>query len=93
MRLRRMAPGHGYIIEEPKKAIPAELELRAAIDENILRALKDGATSAAEVVAVNHPGVTDPQELAVLESGIEVHLAKLAADRRAKKLKAGWVPC
>jgi glyoxylase-like metal-dependent hydrolase (beta-lactamase superfamily II) len=90
MRLRRLAPGHGHIIENAKKAIPAEIELRAAIDDNILKALKDGATTTAEVVAAAHPGVVDEAVLQVLTANTEVHLAKLVADKRVKKLKSGW---
>lgn len=90
MRLRRMAPSHGYIIEEPKKAIPAELEARAELDERILDALGNGATSAEQIVAANHPDVADPDMVAVLVDMVEVHLAQLAADKRAKSLKAGW---
>ena len=42
MRLRRLAPVHGYIVEEAKKAVPAEIESRAAVDAAILSALNAG---------------------------------------------------
>lgn len=90
MRLRRMAPSHGYIIEDPKKAIPAELEKRSAIDDNILKALKDGASSVSDMVAANHPGESDPEMIEVLAAGIEVHLARLVADKRVKKARGRW---
>lgn len=90
MRLRRLAPGHGHIIEDAKRAIPSQLELRAQIDDNILKALKDGASSIADVVAATHPDVSDEAVLQVLAANAEVHLARLVADKRAKKLKSGW---
>lgn len=79
MRLRRMAPVHGYIVEEPKKAIPAELELRAEIDQAILAALKDGASTAAEIAAITNPDITDDVLLTVLADTVAVHLEHLEA--------------
>ena len=90
MRLRRMAPVHGYIVEEAKKAIPAELERRAAIDTAVLDAMRDGATSADEIVAALHPDITDDDELAVLTGTVEVHLDALAAAKQAKKSRGSW---
>jgi glyoxylase-like metal-dependent hydrolase (beta-lactamase superfamily II) len=89
MRLRRMAPSHGHIIEAAKKAIPAELELRAAIDDNILKALKEGSSALAEIVAAISPDESG-DALEVLAASTEVHLAHLVADKRAKSTKGGW---
>lgn len=90
MRLRRVAPVHGYIVEDAKKAVPAELEARAAIDAGILEAIKSGASTAAEIVAASHPEVVDPEETAVLVGTTEVHLAGLAAAKQAKENKGSW---
>lgn len=92
MRLRRMAPAHGYIVEEPKKAIPAELELRSAIDDAILAAIREGASTAVEITVRTHPGVAeDPTLLEVLTGSIEVHLEALAVDKQAKQKNGVWV--
>lgn len=90
MRLRRVAPGHGHIIEEAKKAVPAEIERRAAELDSVLKAVKDGATSAADVAAALHPSVTDEAEVAVLVDSVEAHLAALAASKQATNAKDGW---
>ncbi len=77
MRLRRIAPGHGYIIEEAKKAIPAELELRDQIDAAVLAAVKDGASTPREIAASTNPDITDDETLAVLADSAAVHLEHL----------------
>ena len=90
MRLRRMAPSHGYIVEDAKKAIPAELERRAQIDQSILAAIKDGASTPAEIVAALHPEETDPDTVEVIAGTVEVHLAGLAVAKQAKESKGAW---
>jgi hypothetical protein len=90
MRLRRLAPAHGYIVEEAKKAVPAELEARALVDAAILEAIRDGASTAAEIVDANYPDVDDPDEIDVLVGTTEVHLAGLAAAKQAKESKGSW---
>ena len=92
MRLRRMAPVHGYIVEEPKLAIPAELELRLTIDDAILAAINEGASTPAEITAVTHPhAADDPALLDMLIGTTEVHLDALAADKQATQKKGVWV--
>ncbi len=83
MRLKRMAPVHGYVVEAPKTAIPEEIERLAQTDQAILDAMKDGAVSAAEITAVTHPSVDDEDMLAVLVASTEVHLAHLSASEQA----------
>lgn len=90
MRLRRMAPAHGHIVEEAKKAIPAELERRAHVDAAILDAMKSGAATPDEIVAALHPERSDDGEIAVLVETAQVHLAGLAAAKQAKESKGSW---
>ncbi len=90
MRLRRIAPAHGHIIEDPKSGIPAELERRAAVDAAILDAIKSGASTPEEIVAVTHPDIDDPAVAEVVVGTIEVHLAGLAAAKQAKQRKGLW---
>lgn len=78
MRLKRMAPVHGYVIEAPKLAIPAEIERRTDIDQAVLAAIKDGASTPAEITAITHPGVEDDEVLAVLIDTTAVHLERLS---------------
>lgn len=90
MRLRRVAPVHGYIVEEAKKAVPAEIERRAEALTAVLAAVKDGAENAADVVAALHPGVDEESELEVLTGSAEVHLAGLGAAKQAKQSNGHW---
>lgn len=89
MRLRRMAPAHGHIVEDPKQALPAEIERRVQLDQQILGAIKDGAATPAEVAAVLHPDLAG-DALAVEAGTIEVHLEHLAAGKQAKQSKGAW---
>ncbi len=90
MRLRRLAPAHGHIVEDPKSAIPAELDRRAGFDEAILDAIRDGAATAEDIVALTCPGIEDPAVLEVLAGTTEVHLDGLAAANQAKRRKGTW---
>ncbi|MDG1846939.1 MAG: hypothetical protein P8J01_11185 [Acidimicrobiales bacterium] len=91
MRLRRIAPVFGHVIEDPKKAIPASIDRYSETDRLIIRALKNGAKTVEEVVSTNYPNTAeDPEQLDLHLSTIEVHLTKLAAEKAVKHLKSGW---
>ena len=90
MRLRRMAPVHGYIVEEAKKAVPAEIERRASVDAAILAALKDGHTTPDEIAAAILGEVDATADADVLAGTVEVHLDTLAAEKQAKRAKGSW---
>ena len=90
MRLRRIAPAFGHVVEDPKAAISATLELYSATDDLIVKALKEGATSSEEVVASQYSKIDDPAQIDLLISNIEVHLEKLATEKTVKQLKSGW---
>lgn len=90
MRLRRIAPAFGHVVEDPKEAIAAMIERYSATDELIVKALKGGATSSEEVVATQYSDVDDQVEVDLLVSNIEVHLEKLSSEKTVKQLKSGW---
>jgi glyoxylase-like metal-dependent hydrolase (beta-lactamase superfamily II) len=91
MRLRRIAPVFGHVIEDPKKAIPAAIDRYSETDRLIVRALKNGAKTVEEVVSTNYPDTAeDPEQLDLLINTIEVHLTKLTAEKAVKHLKSGW---
>ena len=90
MRLRRVAPVHGHIVELAKKAIPAEIERRAEALAAVLAAIKAGAENAADVGAALHPSVDEEDEIEVLIGSADVHLAALAASKQAKQSKGHW---
>ncbi|MBG01114.1 MAG: hypothetical protein CL470_02455 [Acidimicrobiaceae bacterium] len=90
MRLRRIAPAFGHVVEDPKQAISATLERYSATDKLIVKALKGGATSSEEVVAIQYGNEDDQAKIDLLVSNIEVHLEKLASEKTVKQLKSGW---
>ena len=90
MRLRRIAPAFGHVVEDPKAEIAATLERYSSTDDLIVKALKGGATSSEEVVAAQYSKVDDPDEIELLVNNIEVHLEKLASEKTVKQLKSGW---
>tara|TARA_B110000014_G_scaffold229483_1_gene190422 strand:+ start:203 stop:1033 length:831 start_codon:yes stop_codon:yes gene_type:complete len=90
MRLRRIAPAFGHVVEDPKLAISATLERYSATDELIVKALKSGATSSEEVVAAQYGNIDDQAKIDLLVSNVEVHLEKLASEKTVKQLKSGW---
>lgn len=90
MRLRRVAPVHGYIVEEAKKAVPAEIERRAAFDVAILDAIRSGAATPADIVAIVAPGLEEA-DFEVTLGTTEVHLARLAALNEASETNGTWV--
>lgn len=90
MRLRRMAPAHGYIVEEAKKAVPAEIERRAGVDAAILTAVKAGHATPAEIAAAISAEVDAAADPDVLAGTVEVHLDTLAADKLVKRTKGTW---
>jgi glyoxylase-like metal-dependent hydrolase (beta-lactamase superfamily II) len=88
LRLHRIAPGHGYIVEEPKVAIQALIDHRRARENEVLEAV--GSLDAASIDAITDMVYDSPTgELRDLGAGtVEAHLAKLVTDGKIK-VKAG----
>ncbi len=88
IRLHRIAPGHGYIIEEPKPALQALIDHRLAREVEVLDAV--GSLDPATVDAIADLVYDSPTgELRTLGVGtVEAHLAKLKTDGKVKA-KAG----
>ena len=88
-RLKRIAPTHGHIIEDPKTAVAEAIAHREAREEEILKLLSDGPVSVDDLVAKIYNGID--VELTDLATGtVTTHLAKLASEKKAKaKGKSG----
>lgn len=88
-RLKRIAPSHGHMIEDPKTAIPEAIAHRQAREDEILKLLADGPASVDDLVAKIYTDLDD--ELAALASGtISVHLAKLHSEKKTKTKAGNW---
>lgn len=96
LRLSRLAPGHGDVIEEPKVRIDDYLAHRRSREQQVLRLLKKrGQAKPAELVTDIY-GATDlPAEL--IEAArwqVHAHLVKLKADGKVTgtSAKGPWKP-
>ena len=90
MRLKRFAPAFGHVIEDPKNAISTVIQSFDKTDQAIMRALKKGAKTTAEIAIASVSKGSEPEEIESLAETFEVHLAKLADEKSVKLLKAGW---
>ena len=82
--------GDSAVNKYSKKFDNIELDSFKVKRDEILKAIKKGATSPEEVVTANHSKVSDPEQAAEIAKSIEVHLTKLANDKSVKQLKSGW---
>ena len=60
MRLAKIAPGHGDVIEEPKARIDEYLQHRLAREKQILAILKKGPARIKDIVATLYPDTPEP---------------------------------
>ena len=90
MRLKRFAPAFGHVIEDPKKAISSVIQSFDKTDQDIMKALKKGAKTPAEIASASASKGVNTEDLDSLAESVQVHLTKLAEEKSVKHLKAGW---
>jgi glyoxylase-like metal-dependent hydrolase (beta-lactamase superfamily II) len=83
-RLKTIAPGHGYVIDDPQTTIDGYIAHRLEREQQVLAALRDqGPTTIADIVEVLYADV--PAELhPVARRSVWAHLRKLVDDGVAK---------
>ena len=79
MRLSKIAPGHGDVIEEPRARIDEYLQHRLAREKQILGILKQGPAKIREIVATLYPDTPEPL-IEVAGKQVHAHLLKLRAE-------------
>ena len=79
LRLRSIAPGHGYLVDEPNELIDQYLAHRLEREEQVLTAITDGDRTAAEVVSRLYPDLIE-ELVPRAKQTVHAHLRKLAAD-------------
>ena len=81
LRLSRICPGHGDVIEEPKPRLEEYLAHRKQREQQVLKLLKKGPAKISDIVATLY-GDTDlpPQLVEAAGWQIHAHLLKLKAD-------------
>lgn len=86
LRLKRIAPAHGYVIEEPKPVIQQYIDHRLAREAELLAALGANTMRVEELVAEVY-GDLD-QDMAELAAGnVLAHMVKLRNDGKVKGQK------
>ncbi len=79
IRLSRICPGHGDVIDDPKAAIEEYIRHRAMRERQVLKLLKSGPSKISDVVAALYVDIPDDlREMAAKQ--IHAHLLKLRAN-------------
>jgi ribonuclease/clavin/mitogillin len=81
--------GHGPAIANPYTKIDEYINHRREREEKILRAVRGGAATAKEIVAVVYTDVS-PKAHAMAERAVQAHLEKLEADQLVTRAGNGW---
>ncbi|HUW01571.1 MAG TPA: MBL fold metallo-hydrolase [Acidimicrobiales bacterium] len=79
LRLRRIAPGHGFPIEDPKARIRHYIDHRLAREGQILDAVRSG-TDEIEAIVADLYAETDEELHPVAAKSVHAHLLKLEVD-------------
>lgn len=77
--LRRILPGHGPAIDQPREKIEEYIRHRHDREAQILAAVREGATDVLEIVEVVYAGV-DARLYPVAAQTVEAHLRKLTRE-------------
>lgn len=86
LRLKRIAPAHGYVIEEPKPVVQQYIDHRLAREAEILEALGSDTLRVEDIVESLYGEVDDGVgELAA--NNVLAHLIKLRSDGKVKGQK------
>jgi glyoxylase-like metal-dependent hydrolase (beta-lactamase superfamily II) len=91
MRLAKIAPGHGDVIEEPRARIDEYLHHRLAREKQIMGILKRGPAKIREMVATLYPDLAEPL-VDVAGKQVHAHLLKLRAEDKVvgTSAKSAW---
>jgi glyoxylase-like metal-dependent hydrolase (beta-lactamase superfamily II) len=91
MRLSKIAPGHGDLIEEPRARIDEYLQHRLAREKQILGILKQGPAKIREIVATLYLDTPEPL-IDVAGKQVHAHLLKLRAEGKVtgQSARSAW---
>ena len=87
LRLKRIAPAHGYLIENPKEVIAEYIDHRMAREKQILEALGNGAGRVEDVAASVYGDLEDDVVIELAQGTVHAHLLKLKSDGAVKGTK------
>lgn len=87
-RLKKIAPAHGYVIENPKEIIAEYIEHRSNREKQVLDAVGQGATRVENVVDLVYGEVElEPERRELAEETVHAHLLKLRSEGVVKGQK------
>ena len=86
LRLKRIAPAHGYVIEEPKVVVKEYIEHRLAREAEILKTLGSDTMRVEDIVTAVY-GEVDEEVIELATNNVLCHLAKLRSDGQVKGTK------
>ncbi|MGH9042239.1 MAG: MBL fold metallo-hydrolase [Acidimicrobiia bacterium] len=90
LRLTRLCPGHGDVLDDPKAVLAEYIEHRLAREQQILEALRDGPAKIKELVVRIYVGV--PEALYPMAArSVQAHLVKLKSEGRVSGRDANSV--
>jgi glyoxylase-like metal-dependent hydrolase (beta-lactamase superfamily II)/8-oxo-dGTP pyrophosphatase MutT (NUDIX family) len=87
-----LLPGHGPAVAHPYDKIDQYIAHRLEREANILQAVREGASTAAEIVARVYTDV-NPKALSMAERAVLAHLEKLEADGLVEHDGTAYVAC
>jgi len=87
-----MLPGHGPAVANPYDKIDQYIAHRLEREANILKAVREGASTPGEIVARVYTDV-NPKALPMAERAVLAHLEKLIADGLVEHDGEAYVPC
>ena len=87
---KRLLPGHGPVVEDPRRLIEQYVKHRAERDEQIVRAVLRGASTPTGIVHEVYPDLAPGLEAAAEET-VLAHLIKLSDEGRVRRDGEGWV--
>jgi glyoxylase-like metal-dependent hydrolase (beta-lactamase superfamily II) len=91
LRLRRIAPGHGHLIEDPAARLAGYLSHRLEREAQIVAALEAGAATVDQLVDLLYADLAPALRDAACHT-VHAHLLKLAAEGRAAGADGAWHP-
>jgi len=86
LRLKRIAPAHGYVIEEPKPLVQEYIDHRIAREAEVLKALGKDTMRVEDLVASVY-GEIEEDLVELANNNVLAHLVKLRTDGKVKGQK------
>jgi glyoxylase-like metal-dependent hydrolase (beta-lactamase superfamily II)/8-oxo-dGTP pyrophosphatase MutT (NUDIX family) len=89
--LEWLAPGHGFLMAEPRRAIDGIVAHRLRREAKVVEALRALGPADAEALLARVYDDVKPQLLTMAMRSLRAHLLKLQGDRRAHESAGRWV--